>query len=197
MRAIGTTAFLILFSAGYAQAEPVAWSLDKAHSHIGFSVRHLAITNVRGEFKDFDATVMADAKTGKITSVEATAKTASVDTGVEKRDAHLRKDDFFDSEMYPTMSLVTRSIKFSGKKFTATVDLTIRDVTKTVTFKGEMLGPEKVNFGDGEQFRVGYQAEATINRKDFGLKFGAITEGVAVVGDSVKITLEVELWRKL
>jgi polyisoprenoid-binding protein YceI len=179
-----------------AEAQPVEWSLDPAHSHIGFTARHLGFAKVRGEFLSVSAKITADAKTGKITALEATAEAKSVDTGVQKRDDDLRSDNFFHAEKYPTLKLVLKSIKWSGKKFTAIVALTIRDVTKDVTFKGELLGVQTVNFGRGAHPRAAYEASATINRKEFGLKFAGLAEGIAIVGDEVEIDLEVEMTAK-
>lgn len=171
----------------------VEWSLDPAHSTIGFVTKHLGFTKVNGHFKKFAGVVRADPKTAKITSLEATAETASIDTGIEKRDAHLRSDDFFNAEKYPQLKLVTKSIKWNGNKFTAQVDLTIRDVTKTVPFKGELLGVHNVNFGQGLTTRAGYEASATISRKEFGLKWNMVTEGLSVVADAIEIELAAEI----
>jgi polyisoprenoid-binding protein YceI len=187
-----TVSAVLLLAAG-AEAQPVAWNLDAAHSHVGFTARHLGFAKVRGEFGSVSAKITADAKTGKITALEATAEAKSVDTGVQKRDDDLRSDHFFNAEQYPTLKLVLKSIKWSGKKFTAVVALTIRDVTKDVTFKGELLGVQTVNFGRGAHQRAGYEASATINRKDFGLKFAGVAEGIAIVGDEVELQLEVEM----
>jgi len=170
----------------------VEWSVDPAHSRIGFTARHI-VSKVGGQFKKFSGVVRADPKTGKIVSLEATADTASIDTGIEKRDAHLRGDDFFNAEKYPQLKLVAKSLKWSGNKFTASAELTIRDVTKTVPFKGELLGIHTANFGQGEHLRAGYEATAKINRKDFGLKWSMVTEGIAVVGDEVELNLAAEL----
>jgi polyisoprenoid-binding protein YceI len=153
----------------------------------------LGFSKVSGEFKKFAATVHADPKTAKITSLEATAETSSIDTGIEKRDTHLKSDDFFAAQKYPQLKLTLKKINWSGNKFTATADLTIRDVTKPVTFKGELVGTHQVNFGQGPQQRAGYIATATINRKDFGLKWNMITEGVAVVADNVDLDLAIEM----
>lgn len=171
----------------------VEWNVDPAHSHIGFSARHLGFSKVSGEFKKFAATVHADPKTAKIVSLEATAETSSIDTGIEKRDTHLKSDDFFAAEKYPQLKLALKKINWTGSKFTANTELTIRDVTKPVTFKGELLGTHQVNFGQGPQQRAGYVASATINRKDFGLKWSMITEGVAVVSDNVDLDLAIEM----
>lgn len=188
-----TFAAILLFATS-AQAEPVAWNLDAAHSHIGFTASHLGFAKVRGEFKKFSASkVEADAKTGKLTALEAEAEAASVDTGIQKRDDHLRSDDFFNAAQHPKLKLVLKKIQWKGNKFTATVALTIRDVTKDVKFTGEQLGTKTVNFGQGPQVRTAYEATATINRKEFGLKFAGLAEGVSVVGDDVVVNFEAEL----
>ncbi len=186
------SALLLLFTGG-AVAQPIEWSLDNAHSQISFTARHLGFAKVRGEFKKFTATkVTADAKTGKLTALEAEADTASVDTGVAKRDEHLRSDDFLNAAQHPKLKLVLKKITWAGKKFNATVALTLRDVTKDVKMTGELLGVTTVNFGQGPQLRMGYEANGKINRKDFGLKFAAVTEGVSIVSDDVDIHLEAE-----
>jgi polyisoprenoid-binding protein YceI len=171
----------------------VEWNMDAAHSHIGFVARHLGFSKVSGQFKKVAAMIKADPKTAKITTLEATAETASIDTGIEKRDTHLKSNDFFNAEKYPQLKLVLKSIKYSGNKFTANCDLTIRDVTKSVPFKGELLGVHTANFGQGPQQRAGYEASATINRKDYGLSWNMVTEGLAVVGDNIQLELAIEM----
>jgi polyisoprenoid-binding protein YceI len=171
----------------------VEWAIDPGHSHIGFTARHLGFSKVGGQFKKYSGTVRADPKSGKITALEAVVETASVDTGIDKRDAHLKSDDFFNAEKFPQMKLKLKSIKWTGNKFTAKAELTIRDVTKEIPFKGELLGVHMVNFGQGPQDRAGYEAMGTISRKDFGLKYAAITEGLSVVGDAVDLDLETEI----
>jgi polyisoprenoid-binding protein YceI len=170
----------------------VDWNLDPGHSHVGFMVKHLGFSKVEGMFKKYSATIKADPKTAKITALEATADTASIDTGVEKRDAHLRSDDFFNAAQYPQLKIKLKSIAWNGKKFTAKTDLTIRDVTKEVPFKGELLGVQTVNFGQGAHQRAAYEASATINRKEFGLKYSGLAEGLAIVSDPVEIKLAIE-----
>ena len=185
-----------LLLASTASAQPVAWTLDRSHSHVGFTARHLGFAKVRGEFKSISAKITADAKTGKITALEAEADAKSVDTGVQKRDDDLRSDHFFAAEKFPKLKLVLKTIKWSGNEFSAVVALTIRDVTKDVKFEGELLGVQRVNFGNGAHQRAGYEAHATINRKDFGLKFAGLAEGVAIVGDEVELQLEIEMSTK-
>ncbi|MET0385488.1 MAG: YceI family protein [Polyangiales bacterium] len=171
----------------------VEWTIDATHSTIGFTSRHLGFAKVNGHFEKFHGVLKADPKTARLVSIDATAETASIDTGIEKRDAHLRSDDFLNAEKFPQLKLATRAIKWNGSKFTAQVDLTIRDVTKSIPFKGELLGVHEVDFGHGKQLRAGYEASATINRKDFGLKWNAVTEGVAVVADAIDISLAAEI----
>lgn len=175
------------------RADVVPWMIDPAHSHIGFVARHLGFSKTRGVFAKFSASVLADPETAKLSSVEAIVETASVDTGIDRRDRHLRSDDFLNAEKFPQLKLVTKRIKWRGRRFTADVELTIRDVSKPVTFKGELLGLHKVDFGQGEQLRAGYEATATIDRKDFGLSWNMVTEGLAVVADAVQIELAAEL----
>jgi polyisoprenoid-binding protein YceI len=192
-RPLVIAAGLLLFAAS-AHAQPVAWTLDPAHSQAGFTARHLGFSKVRGEFKKFSAPVLeADAKTGKITKLEAEAEAASITTGVDKRDAHLRSDDFFAADKFPKVKLVLKSVKWAGKKLNAVVTLTIRDVTKDVKMTGELLGFQTVNFGQGPQLRAGYEANGKINRKDFGLKFSGLAEGVSIVGDDVELSLALEM----
>ena len=184
---------LLLFAAS-AHAQPVPWTLDPAHSHVGFTARHLGFSKVRGEFKKFAAPVLeADAKTGKITKLEAEAEAASVNTDSERRDADLRSDNFFAADKFPKVKLVLKSVKWAGKKLNAVVTLTIRDVTKDVKMTGALLGMQTVNFGHGPQLRAGYEASGKINRKEFGLKFSGLAEGVSIVGDEVDLDLEIEM----
>jgi polyisoprenoid-binding protein YceI len=170
----------------------VEWAIDPSHSHIGFTAKHLGFSKVQGQFKKFGGVMRADPKTAKITALDATADTASVDTGIEKRDGHLRSDDFFNAEKFPQLKLKLKSIKWNGNKFTAKTDLTIRDVTKETVFKGELLGVHPVNFGQGLHLRAAYEALATISRKEFGLKYAAVVEGLSVVSDDIAINFAVE-----
>ncbi|MBK8481087.1 MAG: YceI family protein [Proteobacteria bacterium] len=180
-----------------AGAKGVVWKLDTVHSSVGFAVRHLGLSTVRGHFEAFAAEVQAEALTGKITALRATAQTATINTGNARRDAHLKSDDFFNAPAYPTLRLELRRINWKGTDFEVLVDLTIRDVSKPVVFKGSLIGTHDVDFGDGRQRRAGYSAEATIDRHAFGLKFGKLAEGVAVVGAQVKIQIDLQISRRL
>ena len=181
------------FSAGAAD---VAWQLDPTHSSVEFTVRHLGISKVNGSFGVFSATVMADEKTGKLSSVQAEADVDSVNTGVEKRDDHLKSPEFFDAKKFPKMYLKTKKISWKGDQITVIADLTIKGITRTVEFKGEYLGSQKANFGT-PQLRAGYSLKGVINRQNFGLSFNALAEGVAIVGDKVTIELDLEIARNL
>lgn len=164
---------------------------DKAHSQLGFRVRHLGITNVNGNFNDYDAEVMLDPDDLSTLQATATVKIASIDTGIERRDNHLRSDDFFNAEQYPEMKFVSKSVRnIDGSEFELVGDLTIRDVTKEVVLEGEFLGAGMM----GETQKAGFEAETTINRFDYNLKWDRLTEaGGLVVAEDIKITLDLEL----
>jgi len=182
----------LTFASQATQAQAVEWKIDKNHTHIGFVARHLAFAKVRGSFKKFDAKITADKKTGKLTALSATADVASISTDNAKRDKHLRSDDFFAGDKHPKVSLKLKSIKWDGDDFKATVALTMRGKTKDVVFKGSLIGVRTVNFGRGAHQRAAYEATAKIKRQDFGLSFNGVAEGLSIVGDEVKLVLEME-----
>ncbi|PRY59329.1 polyisoprenoid-binding protein YceI [Knoellia remsis] len=162
------------------------WAVDPAHTEVGFVARHLMVSKVRGTFTEVEGTVQAAEDITKST-VEVTAQIASVNTGSEDRDNHLRSGDFFDAEQWPTMTF--RSTSFDGEKLTG--DLTIRDVTKPVTFDVEFGGVGQDPWGNT---KAGFEATATVNRKDWGLTWNAAVEGGGVlVSDKITITIDVQL----
>jgi len=171
--------------------ETTSWSIDNSHSSISFKVRHLGISNVRGEFFSYDADIMMDGADLSTLSVNATIQIASVDTGNERRDGHLRSDDFFGAEEFPTMTFVSTGVtEVDGSKFHLGGDLTIRDVTQSVVLEGDFIGTAMMR--DTE--RVGFEATTTINRKDFNLSWDQLTEtGGVIVGHNVEISLELQL----
>lgn len=171
--------------------EPSSWSIDAVHSNIGFKVRHLGISNVRGEFLAYDAEILMDGTDLSTLTVSATIETGSVDTGNERRDNHLRSDDFFGAEEFPNMTFTSTEITdIEGGNFHLVGDLTIRDVTQSVVLKSEFLGTSKM--GDSE--RAGFEARTVVNRKDFNLSWDRLTEaGGFVVGHDVEIILELEV----
>jgi len=174
--------------------DPVAWSLDPAHSEVRFGITHLAISRVTGKFHDYDASVTMAPDDLSSLSVDATVRIESIDTGNEKRDDHLRSPDFFDAPNHPEMQFTSTEItNVNGNTFQMKGDLTIRGTTKPVVFEAELLGTAVDN--EGRQ-RAGFTAATTINRKDFGLTWNRVTEaGGLVVGQDVDITLDIQTIR--
>jgi len=183
---------LILFSMIGISADAQSWRIDKAHSSIGFTVRHLVISKVKGYFRDYDADINFDGKNIDKASVKATIQMASVDTDNERRDNHLRSADFFDAEKYPTMTFVSKKfIPGEGKNFKMIGDLTIRDKTKEVTFDGQLNGV--ITDPRGNQ-RAGLSATTTINRQDFGVAWdNKLQDGSLVASNDVNIELDIEM----
>lgn len=184
--------FFVFVSFLIAQNKESVWVADKAHSKIGFAVTHLLITEVEGHFKDFDIKVITSRDDFENASIEFTAKTASIFTDNERRDEHLRSDDFFNSEKFPEMKFVSKSFKKTGKnKYRLTGDLTIRDVTKQITLDVTYNGTVKDPWGNT---KAGFQVSGRLNRFDYGLKWNALTElGGAVVDKIVKLNIHVQL----
>jgi polyisoprenoid-binding protein YceI len=175
---------------GLAQAS--TWNLDPAHTHASFTIRHMVITNVRGEFRKLTGSVKLDEKDVTKSSVEATLDTASIDTRVGDRDNHLRSPDFFDAAKYPTITFKSTKVKQAGQgKLEVTGDLTMHGVTKPVVL--EVEGPTAAIKDPYGNTRRGIAASTTLNRRDFGLVWGKMVEAGPVVGDEVKIEIEAEL----
>lgn len=165
------------------------YDLDTTHSTIGFTVRHAMVTKVRGNFNDFQATLTVNQENPADSKVEATVETGSVDTRNADRDAHLRNEDFFDTDKYPQMTFTSTSfdVDASGNG-TVTGDLTIKGTTKPVTLDVETFGTEVDPYGNT---RVGFEARTTINRKDFGIDFEApLNSGGALVGEKIAIEID-------
>jgi polyisoprenoid-binding protein YceI len=167
------------------------YTIDKAHSEATFQVRHL-VSKVRGRFTDFEGTILADEQDPGRSSVKVTIQAESLDTDQPDRDTHLRSADFFKVEEFPTLSFVSTSVAPAGRgAYTVTGNLTIHGVTRTVavpiTYLGKATDPWRKE-------RAGFEAEFTINRKDYGLTWNAALEtGGFLVGDDVKITLSFEV----
>ncbi len=179
-----------------AIASASTWTIDPDHSYVGFKVRHLMVSNVKGNFTTFNGTVDLDDKDVTKSKVAVNIDTNSIDTNVQKRDDHLRSADFLDVAKYPAMTFASKKIVQNGKDRTAiTGDLTLHGVTREVVLDAESLSPEsKDPWGN---IRRGTTATTTINRKDFGLTWNAALEtGGVVVGDEVTILLEIEMIRK-
>jgi polyisoprenoid-binding protein YceI len=169
-------------------AQTSTWTIDPNHSSINFEVRHLGVSNVHGSIGGIKGTVVYDEKDITKSSVENTADTTSVATGVEARDKHLKSPDFFDVEKFPTLSFKSTSISNTGGKLTLTGDLTLHGVTKSVTL--DVDGPAPAQTDNKGKTRSGFSASGKLKRSDFnfGSKFGS-----AMVGDDVKFSIDVEI----
>jgi len=176
--------------------KPTQWQIDPAHSAAHFKVRHLMVSNVRGEFGKLSGSLVLDPSDLAKSTVEVTVETATIDTREAKRDEHLRSADFFDVANHPAITFQSKRIAAAGEgEFKVTGDLTIRGVTREVTFDVE--GPAPAVKDPWGNVRTGVTATAKINRKDFGLTWNALIEGGGVmVGNEVSITFEGELIQK-
>ena len=176
-------------------AGATVWSIDPAHTHVEFAVRHMMIATVKGRFGEVEGSIVLDEQNPSNSSVEARIAAASIETKESNRDAHLRSADFLDAENHPYLTIKSTRVETDGSGgFSAHGDLTIRGVTRPTTLTGEYLGTNKSPYG----FQVaGFSAGTKINRKDFGLNWNAALEtGGVLVGDEVRISLEVEAVQK-
>ena len=167
------------------------WTIDKAHSDIFFTVRHMVITKVRGRFTKWDGTLVLDEQDWTKSRVEVAIEAASISTSDEKRDGHLRSADFLDAEKFPKLTFKSTKVeKASGDKLKVTGDLTIRDVTKSVTLDVEVLGKAKDPWGNN---KIAFNGKVAIQREEFGAKWNqALETGGLLVGKEVDIDLELQ-----
>lgn len=175
----------------------LTYTIDPSHSRIGFAGRHMVFTKVRGQFTDFTATVeVPDDKDATQAKVTASIKTASVDSGNEQRDGHLRSGDFFDAEQYPEMTFTSTSVRSLGDNtHEVTGDLTIRGTTRPITLRTTVEGPLQDPWGNE---RYGVEAKAKINRKDWGLNWNlALEAGGVLVSEDIEIEIEAAFVRSL
>lgn len=191
----------VLVAAGLAGASPSAaqmaaeevsafgaatWQIDRAHSELSFRVRHL-VSRVRGSFNDWSGTIVADPNNLAGGSVEVAIATASIDTRHERRDNHLRSNDFFDAPNHPEIAFRSSRVDIQGESIQVHGDLTIRGVSRPVVLQGEFLGITRD--AQGRQ-RMGFEAETRINRHDYGVSWNNVAEGGGLVlGDEVTINL--------
>jgi polyisoprenoid-binding protein YceI len=165
------------------------YAIDLSHSHVGFAVKYMVLTNTKGEFNDFSGTIVLDESDITKSSVELVIKTASIDTDHEKRNNHLKSGEFFEVEKYPEITFKSTSVKKSGDGYEITGDLRIKDVTKEVSFPFNLVGPVPGRRGK----MIGAEASLTINRHDYGVSWSrALDNGGLVVADDVKIELEIQ-----
>ncbi len=172
------------------------WEIDSAHSAAQFSIRHMMVATVRGHFGKLTGVARWDPANPAAAFVQAQVDVSSIDTREPKRDAHLKSPDFFDVQKYPTMSFRSRRLSPAGAgRWILEGDLTIRGVTRPVSFEVEGLG-QPVQ-GPGGSLRTGATATARINRKDFGMTWNRVLDaGGAALGEEVTITVDVELVRR-
>jgi polyisoprenoid-binding protein YceI len=191
-RKLFAAAALSLLAALPMKAETFA--IDAGHSEVGFQVRHL-ISQTRGRFNEFSGTVNLDAKNLTGSTVDFTIKAASIDTNAPDRDKHLRSADFFDTDKFPEITFKSKSIKTTGKDtYAVTGTLTMHGVSKEITLPVSYLGQAKDPWGGT---RAGFEAETTLNRKDFGIVWNkAVDNGGVLLGDDVKVSINLETVKK-
>ena len=181
---------LMIVASGISQAEMARYDVDLDHSTIEFRVAHMVISKTTGRFIDYMGYIEMDPDALKVKALEAVIKTASVTTNHEKRDAHLRGPDFFNTEKYPTMTYKMKSYGKEGEDYVAVGDLTLLGVTKEIALKGSFNGVTRDPWGN---MRSGFTAEGKLNRKEFGMNWNKVLDsGGVVVGDEVFIKLEME-----
>jgi len=187
--------YALLLSALAIPALAADYNIDSAHTAAQFSVRHLMVSNVKGEFKKVTGKVSYDEANPSATVVEATIDISTVNTGEPARDKHLKSPDFFDLDKFPTMTFVGKSARKTAQGIDVTGDLTLHGVTKPVVLHVSDISPEvKDPFGT---LRRGATATTVINRQDFGVVFNKTLDGGGVmIGDDVNITIDIEVVRK-
>ena len=186
MTAQTTTPAIADLTGGYA--------LDTTHTRLGFTARHAMVTKVRGEFQDLEGTAQLDAAYPENSTAKVVFQIASITTGQAQRDEHLRTNDFFDAETYPTGEFVSTGVRKTGDDtFEMTGDLTLKGVTNPVTIAWEHTGTAKDPFGNA---RAGFEGKATINRKDWGITYNAALEtGGLLVSEKINLEFDVSAVR--
>ncbi len=174
----------------------MAWQIDPAHSEINFTVRHMMISNVRGQFEKFTGTVDFNEDDPTKSTVDVQIEAASINTKEPPRDNHLRSADFFDAEHYPYLTFKSKRVIKTGDNTGRTVgNLTIRDITREVTLDIEYSGQAQSPWGTTS---AGFSATTTINRKDWDLNWNkALETGGVLVGDQIKIAIEIEVVKQV
>lgn len=171
-----------------AAAEPVTYKVDTGHSGVNFTVRHF-VSNTPGRFRDFDGTIKYDKQNPTASSVEFTVKTASIDTANDDRDGHLRSPDFFEVEKFPTMTFTSTKVAAKdADTLDVTGNLTIKGTTKQITIPVDVLGTFKTPNGE----KAGFETSFVINRKDYGIVWNRVLDAGPVLGEDIKININVE-----
>jgi polyisoprenoid-binding protein YceI len=184
-------ASLLAIAPALALGAPTTWNLDASHSQVGFAVKHLVISNVRGEFKKYEGKVVLDDADVTRSTVEAVIDVNSLDTGVADRDGHLKSPDFLDVAKHPSITFKSTKIAKAGKDgLKVTGDLTLHGVTKPVALDVTTTPEVKGMFGES---RRGFSATTKISRKDYGLTWNKLVEAGPAVGDEITIALDLEV----
>ena len=184
-------ALAVLLLPSLALAEAATWNIDPSHTQATFTVRHMVISNVKGEFQSTKGVVKIDDKDLAKSTVDVTIDAASIHTREDKRDAHLRSPDFFDVERYPTITFKSTKVeKAGGDRYKVTGDLTMHGVTKPVVLDAALTPEVKGMMGE---VRRGAQATTRVNRQEYGLKWNKMLEAGPLVGDDVAIEINAEL----
>jgi polyisoprenoid-binding protein YceI len=170
------------------------YTLDVAHTRLGFSARHAMVTTVRGAFTEFEGTARVDTANPANSKVELTIKADSIDTGVADRDAHLRSADFFEIESHPEITFTSTNVERDGDDWTITGDLTITGTTKPISIEFESTGSARDPFGN---LRIGFEGSTTLSRKEWGLTWNAALEtGGFLVSDKIKLEFDISAIQK-
>lgn len=184
--AVLASSLLLAFTTPSSHAD--TYEVDPSHSHIGFSISHMVISNVKGNFGKFEASL--EHAEGIVTAARATIDVASIDTANENRDAHLRNEDFFDTEKHPKIEFITTRVEKQDAQWVAHGTFTMHGVTKELALPFKLKGPIQDPWGNT---RLGIEARTTINRKDYGLSWHKTLEaGGLVVGDEVELEIQAE-----
>ena len=174
------------FAAGARAAD--TYKIDPVHSSVGFSVRHMVISNVKGKFQEFAGAIVLE--NNKLIEATGTIQTKSVDTGVAQRDQDLRSANFFDVEKFPTITFKSKRVEKKGEEFVLVGDFTMHGVTKELSLPVKLSGPVKDPWGNS---RIGLETRAKLSRKDYGMTYNkALEAGGLVVGDEVEIEINAE-----
>ncbi len=175
-------------------ASAQTWEIDKAHSGVGFTVKHMVVAKVNGKFNDFSGTISFDEKDMTKLNISGVVKVASVDTDNEKRDNHLKGPDFFDAAAYPEIKFESTKVTKKGDAYIVLGDLTIRDVTREIELDMQVSGPIQDPWG---ATRIGLEGRGVINRQDFGVKWNkSMDNGGVIVSNDVVLNLHAELIKK-
>ena len=182
---------LALFTSGSAVAQATFWKIDPVHSSITFAIDYMVLSEVTGNFKEYNSTMTSDGEMPGMSTVNVAIKTASINTDNEKRDGHLRSADFFDAQNHPEISFVSTSLeRGEGNSYKVVGDLTMRGVTKPISIDAQYMGEVKDMRGN---IRRGFRGTATLKRNDFGVKYNSALEGGGLVlGTDVKVTINAQ-----